>query len=400
MTPLTSIGETVRLSATANMSDGFTRAVEGALVQWLCSDPWVASVSNGIVTSVGAGNAMITATYEGRTVEAPVSVRISTKSTGTVRVIYAIPSDREFRADYREGVANAIVDIQSWYRRELGGLTFSLYEATPEECRMSEPAGYYGRGDAWAKVVEGVQHCAPVQHNSPDFVWVIYPDVEESCEEPHELGAGGWGLTILPRGDLEGVTNPGPYFHCDEGPYDGTLGRWIGGLGHELGHALGLPHPPGCDEGLSTCDLDAFMAYGYGIYPETYLRNDNKEVLIRSSFIGGGPAPARNAFDASNASSVQGVALGLDGEPLQGLRVSLVGETFWSWGATGQDGTFEIRLPEGSSGPSILSIHAGGAGDCGWLGYHDHDGITNTRARDTSRDRRRKRDWNRDTAPC
>ena len=58
---------------------------------------------------------------------------------------------------------------------------------------MSEPADYYGRGDAWAKVVEGVQHCAPVQHDSPDFVWVVYVDVEEACDEPQELGAGGGG---------------------------------------------------------------------------------------------------------------------------------------------------------------------------------------------------------------
>ena len=289
MTPLTSIGETVRLSATANVSDGSRWDVDNAQVQWQSSDPWVASVSEGIVTAAGGGNAVITADYEGRRVEAPVSVRISTWSTGTVRVIYAAPSDREFRTDASEAITHAIVDLQSWYRRELGGLTFSLYEATPEECRMSQPADSYGTGHAWYKVVAAVQHCAPVQHDSSDFVWVIYPDVEESCEEPHELGAGGSGLTILHRGDLEGVTNPGPYFYCDEGPYDGTLGRWIGGLGHELGHALRLPHPPGCDPwDPATCDdMEALslMHVGYGSYPDTYLLPDDKEILIRSHFV-------------------------------------------------------------------------------------------------------------------
>ena len=254
-----------------------------------------------------------------------MSVRISTRSTGTVRVIYAAPSDREFRADASEAIAHAIVDLQSWYRRELGGLTFSLYEATPEECRMSQPADYYATGNVWDKVEAAVQHCAPVGGGPSNFVWVIYPDVEESCEEDHELGAGGPGLTILHRGDLEGVKNPGPYFYCDEGPYDGTLGRWVGGLGHELGHGFGLPHPPGCDEGLPTCDSLALMANGYEIYPELYLRADNKEVLIRSPFIGREPASAFDSFDAPNASSVQGLVLGLDGEPVEGLRVSLAG---------------------------------------------------------------------------
>ena len=382
MTPLTSIGETVQLSSTANMSDGSRRDIESALVQWQSSDPWVASVSEGLVTAVGGGNAMITAAYDGRTLEVPVSVRVSTKSAGSVRVIYAAPSDREFRADMSEFIANAMVDLQSWYRRELGGLTFSIYEATPEECRMSEPADYYVRGNAWEKVMEGLQPCAPVQHDSPDFIWVVFPIVREPCDEPQELGAGGAGLTIMP------VNNGAPVLgevqdECGEGSYFITLGSKIGGPGHELGHTLGLPHPPGCDAGLPTCDYGALMGSGNYSYPETYLRADDKEVLIRSPFIGVESLPGRNSLDAPNASSVHGVALWPDREPVEGLRVSLVAESSWSWGETGQDGTFAIRVPESSSGPSILSVHAGDAGDCRWLGYHSPDGVTTARAQAT-----------------
>ena len=368
------------------MSDGSRRDVESGLVQWQSSDHWVATVSEGTVTAAGGGNAVITATYEGRSVEAPVSVRISRRSPGTVRVLYAIPSDREFWPEASEGMANAIVDLQSWYRKELGGLTFSLYKATPEVCRMSEPSDYYGTGNAWDKVVEGVQHCAPVQHAHPDFVWAVYADVEESCEEPHELGAGGNGLTISPRWDVEGLANPGPYFYCADGPHDGHPGRWIGGLGHELGHTLGLPHPPGCDASLPTCDHDALIQTGYAVYPNTYLRADNKEVLIRSPFIGTEPVPGRDSVDVVNESSVSGVAFGPGDEPLQGLYVSLVGEDFWNWGETGGDGSFVIPVPEGASGASVLSVHAGEAGDCGWLGYNGPDGITTDRVKATRLD--------------
>ena len=367
-TILDSMGGTSQLSITATRSDGSSYEADNSLVEWESSDAWVATVSQGMVTAVGGGNAVIAATHEGRTVEASVSVRISTRSTRAVRVIYAVPSDREFRPDYSEGVSNAIVDLQSWYRREMGGLTFSLYEATPEECRMSQPAEYYGTGHAWDKIEAALQHCAPVQHNHPDFVWVVYADVEESCGEPHELGAGGWGLTILPSGDLEGLTNPGPYYHCDEGPYSGTLGRWIGGLGHELGHAFRLPHPPGCDAGLPTCDHRALISGGYASYPETYLRADNKEVLIRSPFLGTEPVPGRDPADLANASKVSGRALGPDDEPLQGVRVSLAGEDFWNWGEASVDGSFVIPVPEGASGPSLLSVHAGKAGECGMAG--------------------------------
>ena len=40
------------------------------------------------------------------------------------------------------------------------GLTFSLYDATPEQCQLSAAADFYGRY-SWQKVVDGVQHCAP-----------------------------------------------------------------------------------------------------------------------------------------------------------------------------------------------------------------------------------------------
>ena len=381
-TPLTEVGETTELSVSAIYSDGSTQTLDAALVQWQSSDPWVASVSEGLVTAVGGGNAMITAAHEGRTVEVPVAVRISTKSAGSVRVIYAAPSDREFRADISEFIAHAMVDLQSWYRRELDGLTFSIYETTPEECRMSESADYYVRGNAWEKVTEGLQPCAPVQHDSPDFIWVVFPIVSEPCDEPQELGAGGAGLTIMPVNDGAPVLGE-VQDECGEGSYFITLGSKIGGPGHELGHTLGLPHPPGCDAGLPTCDYGALMGSGNYSYPETYLRADDKEVLIRSPFIGVESVPGRNSLDAPNASSVHGVALWPDGEPVEGLRVSLVAESSWSWGETGQDGTFAIRVPESSSGPSILSVHAGDAGDCRWLGYHSPDGVTTARAQAT-----------------
>ena len=56
-------------------------------------------------------------------------------------------------------------------------------------------------------------------------------------------------------------------------------------MAHELGHALGLPHPPGCDDGESGCDTLSLMWAGYAIYPDTYLRADEKEALLWSPFV-------------------------------------------------------------------------------------------------------------------
>jgi hypothetical protein len=57
-------------------------------------------------------------------------------------------------------------------------------------------------------------------------------------------------------------------------------------LGHELGHALGLPHPPGCDQGLPSCDSNALMWLGYTTWPQTHLRPADRATLDASPFMG------------------------------------------------------------------------------------------------------------------
>ena len=117
---LTSIGETTQLMVTATLSDGSMQAVEAADADWESSDPAVATVSDGLLTAAGGGNATITATFGGQSAEVPVSVRISLRTEGTVRVLYLLPADRQLRADYSEIISNAIVEVQSWYRRQTG----------------------------------------------------------------------------------------------------------------------------------------------------------------------------------------------------------------------------------------------------------------------------------------
>ena len=283
--PLTSIGETVELSVTGVSDDG-AQPVDNALIDWQSSDPAVATVSEGVVTAVRGGNATITASYEEHTAESVVSVWISTLRERSVRVLYVMPADREFRADYSAGITKAIVDVQSWYRRQLDGLTFDIYSVVPEQCRLPGNEDYYSHGDVWAKVLEDVQPCAPVQHGSSRFKWALYVDAEERCpeaDEPHELGRGGNGVTMLPWNDLELMVRPGVEY-CGQ-PTGRDFWGVVGGLAHELAHTFHVPHPPGCDEGLATCDVEALMAYGYNEYPDTYFRDDDKVILRRSPFI-------------------------------------------------------------------------------------------------------------------
>ena len=192
-----------------------------------------------------------------------------------VRVVYAVPADRPVNAAYRQGISNALTDLQRWYREQLDGLTFRLQDPLPETCTMPEPHEHYTHGGwprVWNEVRDAVIGCGFLDQQSA-YTWVVYADVDESCDVTLGLGRGTEGLTMMGSWDLKGLTDP-EWVHCGLGPFG--FGRWIGGAGHELGHAFGLDHPVD-DEG-------ALMSAGYAGYPNTYLREDEKAILRMSPF--------------------------------------------------------------------------------------------------------------------
>ena len=199
----------------------------------------------------------------------------------TVRIIYAVPTDREVHAPYPSAIKTAIHHVQRWYAERLDCYTFALEGPIPQVCMLRNASEYYERAGGWDRILADLQECAPVAHGSRHYVWVVYPDVRFDCELS-ELGAGGDGVTILHRGDLDGLVSPKAYELCGYPPR-GAYG-WIGGLAHELGHAFGLEHPPGCEEELSSCDYDTLMWAGYLDYPDTYLTTPDRITLRASPF--------------------------------------------------------------------------------------------------------------------
>lgn len=97
-------------------------------------------------------------------------------------------------------------------------------------------------------------------------MWVIYADARHACDAPDRIGAGAAHTTIMPIQDLQGMAGKTFITHGrgDANNMTGPAGvsRWIGSLPHEFGHAIGLPHPPGCEASSRGCDENAFMWTG------------------------------------------------------------------------------------------------------------------------------------------
>jgi hypothetical protein len=195
-----------------------------------------------------------------------------------VHVVYAVPAGQTWNQDDVTAIGGALSSLQGWYLSQVGK-TFSY---TPTLlCQLPYPAGEY-RSNTWDKLLADIQPCANVTFSSQHADWVVYADVNHTCNKPGSIGEGEAGLTFLGVQDLNGLIGQ-PVSECGQN-FDYPPSRYIGGLGHEMGHTFGLPHPPGCDQGQPSCDTNALMWLGYVSYPNTYLRPDEIKPLLKSPY--------------------------------------------------------------------------------------------------------------------
>ena len=120
----------------------------------------------------------------------------------------------------------------------------------PRSAQMSQPHDYYARySSGHASTRRRAAHTTPVEGFTSEVVLghlrrcrhrVLSRagSAGDGQDGYGELGRGGPGLTMLGGGDLKGLTEPGDFIYCGEGPSTPVrLDAGIGGLAHELGHA-------------------------------------------------------------------------------------------------------------------------------------------------------------------
>ena len=210
-----------------------------------------------------------------------------------VRALYLVPADRAANPEYTAAIEMALLDLQSWYADQLGGFTFALTSPSVDVVSTTHPAAYYSTApnpfpdtnyDFFFNVLDEATGLG-VQVNDPAYRWAIYIDSDPG---PGQQGGAALGaLTIIGAPDLRGLIGQEPQ----------PVSRWIGGLGHELGHTFGLPHPSDCVGPTTSCvygPLDyssdvvggALMQFGYLTYPNTYLLSEEKQFLLATPYFG------------------------------------------------------------------------------------------------------------------
>jgi hypothetical protein len=209
-----------------------------------------------------------------------------------VRIVYLVPADRVVRDEYVDRLKAAIQHLQIWTRNEMSdGTTFSLKKRVVEVVQTSQVAAWYGTNPAgefglwfWSNVLTEAFALTGASFFDPNNTWVFYIDSDEGCGQA--VGATS-GVVLLPANDLRGLAGELNIPPCVGAPPD-TAGvcRWVGGLGHELGHAFGLPHPPACADGDPTtvCPSNTLLWLGYITYPQTFLLEGDKATLAQSPF--------------------------------------------------------------------------------------------------------------------
>ena len=208
-----------------------------------------------------------------------------------VRIIYLVPADSIEKPEYTMALENAARHLQAWFYDSLGlDKTFLLSDPIVEVFQTPHESSWYSTNPNgirywgfWNNILQDGFPPTGGMVNDPNNRWVFYIDANPGCDQCG--GCGGNGIVVISANDLKGLVGYEIDKSCPNVVKTFESCRYVGGMGHELGHALGIMHPPECDEDSPLCWDEDIMGFGYTTYPVAYFNESDKEKLNNSPFI-------------------------------------------------------------------------------------------------------------------
>ncbi len=198
------VGERVGpLIVYGSYNDGTTGSVTA---EWTSSDPGVVAIDEeGFAEGVGVGTAVVTATFEGRSVELDFLVEDPSPRSETdrpddiggpqVHFVYAVPSDWEDRNRDRFGeIERSVAAIQNWLPEKIGQrLRVDTYEGRPDVSFLRLPFTHQeGDGTAGGTVSDILRQAYRLEVTGDKILAIFYEgSVAGVCGSAPIFGRGG-----------------------------------------------------------------------------------------------------------------------------------------------------------------------------------------------------------------
>jgi hypothetical protein len=186
--------------------------------------------------------------------------------TMTVRVFWLKPSDVAYDQNIVTGIGNVMLEAQRYYQQELGK-TFRLNNTIVEVVNGDHTANWYETNPIGGAANSHWWTTQNMQAELRQKFGLGAPDPRWKCVGYISAvgnGGGGSNWVILPKHDADGAAG-----------YGGAMGRWYGGMVHELGHAFTLPDATSTD--------GTPMSASFYSYPNCHFNASQKNQLLTRS---------------------------------------------------------------------------------------------------------------------